>query len=195
LPGFYEIVKLSNYCRGGSRTAPVDRVSFFYSVFFRVLKDSGRQLSGCSHPSKGRVVYLPQVIPPDSEEAAAWKGSWDAKWILPANSREITAAVRRAAGGGFSLELEAPDRVAVEQMEKEGMVLVHLVNFKKGNVLSGLSLNVALTPGTGVRSVRLLSPEIEAEKELPFEVEAGRCHITVPRLVVYDVIVLKEGKL
>jgi len=144
----------------------------------------------------GRAVYISRIIPPDEEEARNWRGSWDGhlgrgSWILPSNWRELAQAVRKAAGGRFSLEIEAPEWVAVEQVEKEGLILVHLVNCLKDNKLTDLPVELEVDPGQKVRSVRVISPDREGEQELEFSVENGICSFTVPVLEVYDVVVVR----
>jgi hypothetical protein len=145
----------------------------------------------------GRVIYLPEIIPPDREQASAWKGSWAVEfpedtWILPANWRELAWAVRQAAGGRLSLELGAPDWVAVEVVEKENLLMVHLVNYKLGNKLSGIPVDLEVGRGKSVRRVQLLSPDrgVPAE-DLKFSLEQGRCRFSVPRLEVYDMLVVE----
>ncbi len=142
----------------------------------------------------GRVIYLPEIIPPDREQAENWLGSWDGNvgrgnWILPANHGELAAAVRRAAGGAFSLEAGVPDWVAVEQVEKPGMIAVHLVNCKLGDVRYAVAVEVA--SGRPVRAVRALSPDRAEALALEFQQQDGRCRFVIPRLGVYEVAVLE----
>jgi len=143
----------------------------------------------------GRVVYLPEIVPPDREQADSWRGSWDGHlgegtWILPSNKRELAWAVRQAAGGRLSLEVDIPDWVAVEQVEKEGILLVHLVNYRMDNVLSNLPLDVRIEAGKKVAGVRVVSPDRPGSRELKYEVQGGRCRFSVPLLEVYDVVVI-----
>ena len=133
-------------------------------------------------------------MPPDREEAANWEGSWDGNWILPANSWEIVSAVRTAAGGRFSLEVELPAWVAVEQVEKDSMILVHLVNYRRGNKLSALPFEVELDQGSRVRNIRLISPDSDSVENLEFSQSGNRCRFIVPRLEVYDVVVIDHGR-
>ena len=143
----------------------------------------------------GRMAYLPEIIPPDTEQAENWKGSWDGDswegtWILPSNRRELAWAVRQAAGGRLSLEIDVPDWVAVEQVEKEGLILIHLVNYRQGNILSNLAVDVRIDDGKRVGGVRVISPDREGSRELKYQIEGGRCRFTVPVLEVYDVVVI-----
>ncbi|MEA2063483.1 MAG: beta-galactosidase trimerization domain-containing protein, partial [Gemmatimonadota bacterium] len=143
----------------------------------------------------GRVVYLPEIVPPDREQAENWKGSWDGDewegtWILPSNWRELSWAVRQAAGGSLSLEVSAPDWVAVEQVEKEGKIMIHLVNYALGSTLSDIPVEVRIGKGRSVNRVEVISPDRPGSQSLEFSTEGERCRFTVPRLEVYDVIVI-----
>lgn len=146
----------------------------------------------------GRVVYVPEIIPPDREQAARWTGSWDGHlgrgtWILPSNWRELGDAVRQAAGGRLSLEVEVPDWVAVEQVEKDNLIMIHLVNYRKGGVMANIPVDVRIDRGRKVRRVRVISPDREGSQELEFSRVGERCRFTVPLLEVYDVIVVTQS--
>ncbi|MEA1997461.1 MAG: alpha-amylase family protein, partial [Gemmatimonadota bacterium] len=149
----------------------------------------------------GRVVYLPQVIPPDKKQAAAWKGSWDGDmgegtWILPANRLELAECVRQAAGGALTLEVDAPGWVAVEQVEKDNLIMVHLVNYRENDKLTNIPLEVETGRGRKVRSVRVISPDREGEgRKLEFSsMKDNRIKFTLPLLEVYDVVVITLDK-
>jgi len=163
----------------------------------------GAAAAGAAYSNKtevsadGRVVYVPAIVPPDKEQAENWTGSWDGNmwegtWIRPANWRELEEAVRQAAGGRLSLETELPDWVAVEQVQKDKRILVHLVNYLRGNRLSGIPVDLALDRGKGVSSVKVISPDREGARDIPFQVQGGRCTFRVPELETYDVVVVEQ---
>ena len=141
----------------------------------------------------GRVVYLPEIIPPDKAQAASWKGSWDGDayegtWILPSNFRDLAWAIRQAAGGRLGLEVGAPEWVAVEQVEKENQIMIHLVNYRQGDILTNLPVDLRIDGGKSVSGVRIVSPDRPGVQELKFTMDGDRCRLTVPVLQVYDVI-------
>ncbi|MFH1068479.1 MAG: beta-galactosidase trimerization domain-containing protein [Candidatus Glassbacteria bacterium] len=143
----------------------------------------------------GRVIYVPEIVPPDRRQADSWSGSWGgeegrANWLLPANWRELVGVVRRAAGGRLSVEVGVPDYVAVEQVEKAGLLAVHLVNYKAGSRLAGIPVEVTTGREKKVREVRLLSPDLTGTVKLDFTLEEGICRFVVPSLEVYDVIAI-----
>jgi hypothetical protein len=71
-------------------------------------------------------------------------------WKVPLNWEELIEQVRWAAGGKFSLEVEAPETTAVitEHAQQVGRNrhLVHLLNYdsRRGSRVSNLEMNVEL---------------------------------------------------
>ena len=162
----------------------------------------GRGLNG-SYSDKveisheGRVVYIPEITPPDKEQAENWQGSWDGDswegtWILPSNWRELSGAIRTAAGGRLSLETVLPDWVAVEQVAKDNLIIIHLVNYREGNMLANIPVDVRLDQGRKAAAVKLVSPDREGGQTLEFTQSGDRCRFTVPQLKIYDVIVVSQ---
>ncbi|HLA40911.1 MAG TPA: beta-galactosidase trimerization domain-containing protein, partial [Candidatus Glassbacteria bacterium] len=143
----------------------------------------------------GKVVYVPEIVPPNRREAESWSGSWGgeegrANWLLPANRFELVSAVKSAAGGRLSVELEVPDYVALEQVEKEDLVALHLVNYKENSRLANIPVEVTVGKGKKVREVKLLSPDRADSARLEFTLDEGICRFVVPELMIYDVIAI-----
>jgi hypothetical protein len=144
----------------------------------------------------GRVVYIPEIIAPDKTQAETWRGSWDGHlgkgtWIKPLNWRELVWAVRQANGGRFRVEIGAPDWVALEVVEKEGLIALHLVNYRQGNILENIPVEIEVDPGRSVTGVKLLSPDPPQKGELEFRIEGQRCRLVLPRLEVYGVVAVR----
>ena len=142
----------------------------------------------------GRAVYIPEVIPPAGIERAAWPGSWDGGWVLPRNWVEIASAVRRAAGGSFSCEADLPEWIALETTVKDKLVLVHFVNYRHGYVHRGFTMEVRTAPQARVKRAYVISPDRPGVQKLEFNPGPGWCGLTVPELVVYDVVVIELEK-
>lgn len=138
----------------------------------------------------GRVVYLPAVRP-DGEKppTAAMTSQY---WKLPLNRGEIIDAVKWAAGGELSLEVQAPPEVVAELTDQKDRVLVHLLNYaeKRGPVGGKISVSVEIPRGRRVRSASLISPDHPAQ-ELKVEPRGNRALFSVPRLAIYGVAVLE----
>ena len=146
----------------------------------------------------GKVVYVPEITPPDRELAARWNGSWDGDqgrgpWILPANWKDLEQAVRTACGGRLSVEVEAPDWVVVEQTQKDKLIMVHLVNYRENDTRESIPVDVRLDQGRKVKSVKVVSPDRDGEQQLEFGIADGRVMFVVPELKVYDMIVIEQS--
>jgi hypothetical protein len=118
-------------------------------------------------------------------------------WKLPLNWDELVEAVRWAAGGTFSLEVEAsetPSLVAelIGQPEHNRRI-VHLLNYAapQGSRVGNVRVEVELPEGKRVRQVTLLTPDGgEAASTAPSQLENGRVLFTVPHLKTYAMAVI-----
>jgi hypothetical protein len=143
---------------------------------------------------QGRVVYL-AAVKPAIEKPPAAPMSFQ-YWKLPLNWQEIIEAVRWAAGGKFSLEVEAPMTLAVtaEIMQQPGKNrrLVHLLNYAapEGLRVSGVRVEVELPESKQVRQATLLSPDGGEPVTTPIETSLNRARFTVPHLNTYTLAVL-----
>jgi hypothetical protein len=141
----------------------------------------------------GRVAYVPEVKPtipkPHGERMTS------EYWRLPANTRELIDAVKWAAGGQLSLEVNAPSGVVSELVEQPGehTRIVHIVNYDRAQhpLVKDLHLSVGLTPHAKIRRATLLSPDAEASASLPISESHGRALLSVPSLRTYSLVVLQ----
>ncbi|TAM82757.1 MAG: hypothetical protein EPN47_08885 [Acidobacteria bacterium] len=144
---------------------------------------------------RGRVTYIPSVRPAIEKPRT---GNMSSKyWKLPLNWKELIDAVKWAADGRLSLEVNAPGTLAVvaELMEQpvEGRRLVHLVNFAgpQRKAVSNVAVSVELPEGKRVHVVTLLSPDTGENRTVAGRLEQGRVHFTVPGLNTYTLAVLE----
>ena len=144
---------------------------------------------------RGRVTYIPSVQPAIQKPRAASMSS--KYWKLPLNSKEMIEAVKWAAGGRLSLEVNAPDTAAVvaELMDQpaEARRLVHLVNYAgpQGKTVSNVEVSVELPEGKRRRAITLLSPDGNESRTVAGRVEGGSANFTVPLLDTYTLAVLE----
>jgi Beta-galactosidase trimerisation domain len=143
---------------------------------------------------QGRVSYVAAVKAAIEKPAGARMTSQ--YWKLPLNWEEMIEQVRWAAGGKFTLEVEAPGTLAVaaEQQEQAGedRRLVHLLNYAapQGRTVSNVKVEVELPDGKGVRRATLLTPDGQGKVTVSSRVADGRARFTVPRLETYTLAVL-----
>jgi hypothetical protein len=139
---------------------------------------------------KGRVVYVPAVRPAGEKPPTAAMTSQ--YWRLPLNRGELIDAVKWAAGGELSLDVQAPPEVVAELIDQKDRVLVHLLNYagKRVPVIGRISVSVEIPQGRRVRSASLISPDHPAQ-DLKVEPRGNRALFSVPRLATYGVAVLE----
>ena len=140
----------------------------------------------------GRVVYIPEVLPflPKPQSAAMTSGYWK----LPANSDELTEAVKWASEKKLSLSVDAPSTVTAELVQKEdkSAMILHLLNFDtQGTFVKNIKAELQVPDGRRVSRVIVMSPDTLQEDTIGFDQRLNRIIFTVPRLSVYDIIVLK----
>ena len=139
---------------------------------------------------EGRIVYIPQVQPAmEKPPNAAMTSQY---WKLPVNWHELIDAVKWAAGGELSLEVQAPPHVAAELIDQKSRVLVHLLNYaaERGPVSGKIAVSVAIPQGRKVVTAYLISPD-HAVESLEVAMRDNRAQFAAPRLDTYGVAVLE----
>jgi hypothetical protein len=145
---------------------------------------------------RGRVVYLPRIVPAIAPPAAQmnYNFSFD-YWKLPLNHAELAEAVRWAARDGLSAEVSAPGSVAMELTRQRGTgnLALHLVNFDFLHPAENIEASVRIPEGWVLREAVSetpdgLSPAIETE------VRDGIAHLRMRRLDVYTLTVLRLAR-
>ena len=143
---------------------------------------------------RGRITYIPSVKPAIEKPRAGRMSS--RYWKLPLNWKELIDGVKWAAASRLSLEVNAPDTLAVvaELMEQPGKDrrLVHLVNYAgpQGKTVSNVDVAVELPEGKRIRGITFLSPDGSESRKVSGRVEQGSVHFTVPRLDTYTLAIL-----
>ncbi len=146
---------------------------------------------------QGRVSYIAVVKAATEKPPAARMTSQ--YWKLPLNWEELIEQVRWAAGGKFTLEVEAPETLAVvaEQQEQVGQDrrLVHLLNYaaSPGRPVSNIKVEIELPHDKHVRQVTLLTPDGPGTPNLPYTFSKGRVKFAVPMLATYTLVVIRLG--
>jgi hypothetical protein len=143
---------------------------------------------------KGRVAYLPRVQPatvPPPAQMSYYIG--DEHWKLPVNYTELAETVKWAASGELTTTVQAPLWVTAElaQQASTNTWLMHLVNYNCTKPASGIFVSVHIPAGFRVREATLQTPEGGGPEMLKVETREGAVSVRVPRLQVYDLILLK----
>jgi len=145
---------------------------------------------------QGRVSYIPAIKAAIPKPPAARMTS--PYWKLPLNWEDLVEQVRWAAGGKFSLEVEAPGTLALvaEPTQQAGRSrrLVHLLNYdsKRGSTVSNVKVKMELPAEAQLRQVILLTPDGDGGAiTVPSQFGDGRVRFTVPDVKTYSLAVIE----
>ena len=104
-------------------------------------------------------------------------------------------------GGTVSLSIsvlggaKAPAGLCAELTEQPGRRLVHLVNYRSDGPIHDVAVAVFLPPVTRAKSVRLASPDHEADRSVPFkedfQEDSTVVRFTVPTIGVYEIAIVE----
>jgi len=100
---------------------------------------------------------------------------------------DVLAAIRRACDNEPAMWVDGPDGLCCELTEQPGRRLVHFVNYRSDGPAQDVVARVRLPRGSRAKSVALAGPDRTADRELPFEQQAGVVAFTVPRVDVYEI--------
>lgn len=146
---------------------------------------------------RGRVVYIPRIVPAvDPPEPAILYNFSHRHWKLPLNHAELADAVRWAAGGELAATADVPEHVAIEltRQPSTGNMNLHLVNFDPSRPVENIEATVRIPEGVRLREAVLATPDEAASKPLRATAEGGLVRLRIPRLEVYDLVLLRWEK-
>jgi hypothetical protein len=133
---------------------------------------------------KGRVIYLPELKMPDEELLLGFV----TRWMMPENANELASAVRWAAGKPLPLTVSAPEWVGVSHDSKENREVIHLFNYHTHSAASGITLRY----DGDIKEAWVVSPDRDGIINLPVKNEGGQTIMSIPHLMVYEIIVLEK---
>jgi hypothetical protein len=146
---------------------------------------------------KGRVVYIPAIVPAIEKPPAAPMQSQ--YWKLARNNSQLAAATRWAMRGNPSIQTEATlsPYVTMELLHQkaENKMLLHVVNYDdaRNSSRQDISVSVAVPQGRNVKSVRFLTPDGPHTQSLAHTMQGGMIHFVIPSLNTYSVAVMEIG--
>ena len=111
---------------------------------------------------------------------------------LATNHKDILAAVDYALAGERTLRLKTNRPVIGEVTKNTNGCFVHLLNWDESTPVVGMDVSLSASVSREASSVELLSPDHETKPtRLEFTIRKGRIEFEVPRLVCYDVVVVR----
>jgi hypothetical protein len=94
--------------------------------------------------------------------------------------------------GERTVRIEADGPVVGEVTRNANGTLVHLLNWNEANPLDEVKISVRMKGGRVPEAAEMVSPDRETQDgQLAFEVKRGRVVLTIPRLLCYDVVLIR----
>jgi len=146
---------------------------------------------------KGRVAYIPRVEPAVPAPPAQMNYHVDNRyWKLPKNHRDLMDAVRWAAGGELTAEVDAPEWVTIELAQQRGTnrLLLHLLNYKVGEPVLDIPVKLKLPAGMKVKEAVVETPDAGGRQVLSVVANGRTVSFRVPALKIYDLVLLRLEK-
>lgn len=143
---------------------------------------------------KGRVAYIPRIEPVVHPPRAQMSYFIDnSHWKLPRNYADLVAAVKWAAGGQLTCEVQAPLSVTAELAEQKGTNtwLLHLVNYAFVKPVRAIPVSLRVPSGLRVRQASVETPDGGERRDLEVRTRNNIVSFVVPQLKVYDLVLLR----
>jgi hypothetical protein len=143
---------------------------------------------------KGRVAYIPRIEPAVDPPRAQMSYFIDnSQWKLPKNYADLVAAVRWAAGGQLTSEVQAPLSVTAELAGQKGTNtwLLHLVNYDFAKPVGAIAVSLRAPAGWRVRQASVETPDDAERRDLQVRTREDIVSFVVPQLKIYDLVLLR----
>jgi len=174
------------------------RMKFGLADLFGFEEPPGKGTATVRRPyGKGRVAYIPRIeaavpAPPVQMHYTVANKYWK----LPKNHSELLQSVKWAAGGELTAEVEAPDWVTIELARQRGtgFWLLHLLNFNTTKPVENIGVTMRMPAGMQLREAFVETPDGGGRQLLPVATQGQTVTFRVPRLKVYEVVLLRLEK-
>ena len=107
--------------------------------------------------------------------------------IMPKNADELEA-VLWSAGERLPLTVDGPDWLGVSHDTQSNRDIVHLFNYRDDQPVVGITLECS----EAVKKAWAISPDRDGRIEINIEKDSGISVLRIPRLEVYEVIVMEK---
>jgi hypothetical protein len=134
--------------------------------------------------AKGKVIYIPELIPPKGEVRLGF----ESVWMMPENANELESAIYHASSNPLPLKITAPEWIGVSHDTRENREVIHLFNYKNSTWADSITLEYY----GKVKKAWVVSPDFEGRKTLPFIQKGSLTFLKISDLEVYKIIVLEK---
>jgi len=174
------------------------RMKFGLADLFGLEEPPAKGSSPVRRPyGKGRVAYIPQIEAAVPAPRAQMHYTVANKyWKLPKNHSELLQSVKWAAGEELTAEVEAPEWVTMELARQRGtgLWLLHLVNYNTTKPVENIGVTVRMPAGMKLTEALVETPDGGGHQLLPVATQGQTVTFRVPRLKVYDLVLLRPDK-
>jgi hypothetical protein len=143
---------------------------------------------------KGRVVYVPEIVPSVAPPAKGFRGNVSNKyWKMPENSEELLDAIKWASKDNITLAIDSPDYVAAELLKQKdtGKFMLHFVNYNANETCSDIGVDIRMPENKNGFTITLYSPDMKEPVSLSYKYADNKLSFTVPEIKKYDLIVIQ----
>ena len=133
---------------------------------------------------KGKVICIPELIPPKGEI----KLGFESVWMMPENANELDSAISRVSGKLLPLIVSAPEWIGVSHDTQQNREIIHLFNYKNSPCTDVITLEF----NGKVKNAWAVSPDSEGKKTLSFVQKGATAILKINDLEVYKVITLEK---
>jgi hypothetical protein len=158
---------------------------------------------------KGRIVYIPRIVPATANAQARPEVDLDpepgatvrhtarmspAQWVLPQNHAAIYKTIVESLPKGVSLQADAPLTTVMDLLTRPETheTIAHFVNFDRQHKTAPFRVTVSKQLPGAVKSVACFSPDADGPIQLKFEDAGGRVSFEAPPLRLYSMIVIAQ---
>jgi len=134
--------------------------------------------------AKGKVIYIPELIPPKGEI----KLGFESVWMMPENANELDSAINRVSGKLLPVMVSAPGWIGVSHDTQQNREIIHLVNYKTEQKAGSITIQYQ----GRVKKAWAVSPDFEGRKTIPLIDKGVLTVLNISDLDVYEIIVLEK---
>ncbi len=143
---------------------------------------------------KGRVVYVPEIIP--STVRHSGEATSSQYWSLPANQEVLLDSIVWAIGERPAIQMQKSISpyltVELVHQEAKNRLILHLLNYDhaRNSPIKDIPVEVAVPGDHKVKRIQMLTPDLEGEEhELDWTGDKVVL-FTIPSLTVYTIAIL-----
>ncbi len=145
---------------------------------------------------KGKVAYIPQIVPSGMKLPHQGPGRKQHFWNLAANNDELSSGVLAVMNGQPTVRLTKAESpyitLQMTHQPAQNRLVLHLLNYDhvRSPELQDLALTLTLPSARRIKNIRALSPDqLGSDRQLTWKGDQSIA-LQVPSLKIYTVVVI-----